>query len=98
MGALVLLLIMLTGCTLDCEHELVTEATSPEAQYIAAVFDSNCGSTTPFSRQVLHRKAEGTFSGDNEEDVVFRVKGKRNIEVRWVDAEHLNDSPFTKQR
>ncbi|MDR4470587.1 MAG: hypothetical protein MRJ68_20175 [Nitrospira sp.] len=78
-----------SGLTDDCGHELVKEATSPEAKYIAAVFDSTCGATTPFSRQVLLRKAEGTFSGDNGEDVVFRVKGKRNIEVRWVDAEHL---------
>lgn len=89
MGALVSLFLGLAGCTLDCGHELVKEAPSPKAKYIAAVFDSNCGATTPFSRQVLLRKAEVTFSGDNEEDIVFRVKGKRDIEVRWMDAEHL---------
>lgn len=89
MGALVSLFFVLTGCTLDCGHELVQEATSPEANYIATVFDSDCGATTPFSRQILLRKAEVTFSADNAEDVVFRVKGKRDIEVRWVDAKHL---------
>jgi hypothetical protein len=88
-GALVSLLLALTGCTLDCGHELVKEVQSPDGKYIASVFDSDCGATTPFSRQVLLRKGGTVFSGDHQEDVVFRVKGKRNIEAQWVDGEHL---------
>jgi hypothetical protein len=88
-GALVSFLLVLTGCTLDCAHELVKEAQSPDGKYIASVFDSDCGATTPISRQILLRKGGIIFSGDNQDGVVFRVKGKRDVEVRWVDGEHL---------
>lgn len=89
MGALVSLFLVLTGCTLDCGYELIRETSSPDGKYIAAVFDSDCGATAPFSRQVLLRKGGTAFSGDNQEGVVFRVKGKRDLETRWINAEHL---------
>lgn len=89
LSAIISLLLALTSCTLDCGHEVVKDTSSPDGKYIATIFDSNCGATTLFSRQVLLRKGPAPFSGDNKEDVVFRVKGKRDVEVRWIDAEHL---------
>ena len=88
MGALVSLLLVLTGCPL-CGRELIKEVPSPDGKYIAAVFESDCGATTPFSRQVLLRKGGTSFSGEDKEGVVFRVRGKEDIEVRWVDVGHL---------
>ena len=87
-GLLVSLFFVLTGCPL-CGHELIKEASSPDGKYIAAVFESDCGATTPFTRQVLLRERGAPFSGDNQKDVVFRVKQKEDIEVRWINAEHL---------
>jgi len=88
MRALGLLFFLLAGCEL-CGHELIKEAPSPERKYIATVFESNCGATTPFITQVVLRKEGRTFSADNEEDVVFRVKEKEDVEVRWINAEQL---------
>lgn len=87
-SALVSLFFAIAGCPL-CGHELMKEVSSLDGKYVAAVFESNCGATTPFTRQVALRKGKTTFSGDNQEDVVFRVKDKEDIEVRWISPEHL---------
>lgn len=87
-SVLVSLFFVLAGCPL-CGHELIKETPSPDGRYIAAVFESDCGATTPFTRQVALRTGGATFSGDKQEDVVFRVKDKEDIEVRWINAEHL---------
>jgi hypothetical protein len=47
-----------------CEEETVTEKTSPDGHYVAALMSRNCGATTPFVAHINLRLASSRFRVD----------------------------------
>lgn len=72
-----------------CGDEVLTEMASPDGQYIATVFERNCGATTDFSRNVALRQKAASFDGNGTDNVVFVIKGQRDIDMRWLNINHL---------
>lgn len=35
--------------SIGCSHSVLSEAASPDGQYIATVFERNCGAVTPYT-------------------------------------------------
>jgi len=41
--------------SIGCSHSVLSEAMSPDGQYIATAFERNCGAVTPYTRVVSIR-------------------------------------------
>ncbi len=73
----------------DCGVETLQEVTLPEGKYIATLFERNCGATTPYYRIVILRPAATKLDAEKNEDWVFSVKDRPNIQLRWETAHRL---------
>lgn len=80
-------LMSITQCGLlstQCGNTIKSEVLSPDAKYIATVFERDCGATVDFSTMVNFRPASSEFNG--EENIVFVVKGQPQISINWQDS------------
>lgn len=88
--AMTWMLLGLSGCDSElCRNDLINEIQSPDGQYVASVFERNCGATTPYLRVVSLRPAASEFEPDNDKDWVFTIHGKPKIRIAWRGNEDL---------
>lgn len=81
----VLLALFLSGCGSDlCDVESISESKSPNGEYVANVFERNCGATTPYVRVVSLRHADSEFAPDEDDDWVFTIHGQSDVHVSWI--------------
>jgi hypothetical protein len=80
---------LLVGCGL-CGNELLTETASPDRKYVAAVFERNCGATTPFVTVVSLRSLNSSFDPEREKDWVFTAHHLSGVEVIWKSNVELH--------
>ncbi len=73
----------------DCSSDVLSEAVSPDQQYVATAFERGCGATTPFVRIVSVRATRTRFDGDDRDRWVFAVEGQPEIRLAWTDPERL---------
>lgn len=71
-----------------CIDSVVSETSSINNQYIATLFQRDCGATTSISTIVSIRDKQDNFAGDRD-DFVFVVKGEQQIDVKWVPNNKL---------
>ena len=83
------LYLFLVSCDDLCGNELIQEATSPDGDYVASVFERNCGATTQFIRGVSIRSSEDRFDPDDFDRWVFSTRGQPKLEVSWQGEKHL---------
>ena len=76
--------------SMGCSHSVLSEATSPDGQYIATVFERNCGAVTPYTRVVSIRHRESRFDGEDDRAWVFVIKDQPTIQIRWSGQEQLS--------
>jgi len=85
----ILLIVVATstqGCWTACGERVEGEFPSPDGEYLASVFERDCGATTDFSSAVRVRSRGSEFRG---EEIVFLVAGSRDIKVTWADNSTL---------
>jgi len=83
--------LIITSCGIDiCDNDLLFEVSSPDKQYIASVFERNCGATTPYMRIVSSRLSNEEFNPNKHDNWVFNINGQSNIEVNWTSSRELH--------
>lgn len=85
----VFLVLLISGCSDICDVELLSEKTSPDGQYVATVFERNCGATTPFVRVVSLRHTGSEFMPEKNDDWVFTIHGRSSIDLSWIESTEL---------
>lgn len=88
----VFLALFLSGCSDLCSVDLLSESKSPDGNYIASVFERNCGATTPFVRVVSLRHTGSGFAPEEDDDWVFTIHGQSDINVSWIENTELKIS------
>lgn len=83
------LIAVIAGCAPDCGNDVFREVASPDRKHIATVFERNCGATTDYVRVVMIRDKSDRFDGDDVDEFIFTMQGRHNVDVRWVNANHL---------
>lgn len=79
-----------SGCLdTSCSYTVLKQETSPDSKYVATVFESNCGATAPFVQHVLLREASESFDGEKVDNVVFIVRGRSVVDVRWLGTQRI---------
>lgn len=78
---LLALSLCLGGCGFKCEDEIKIEAISPNGEYVATLFERDCGATTDFATVVNIRSKSDKFVGGD--GVVFVGKGQPKVEIMW---------------
>jgi hypothetical protein len=73
-----------------CSHIILSEATSPDGQYVATVFERNCGAVTPYTRVVSIRHRRSRFDDEDDRAWVFVMKDQPTIQIRWSGQRHLS--------
>jgi len=82
--------LVMTACSVDiCGNTLIKHITSPKKNYVASIFERNCGATTPFIRVVSLRHYESNFDPENQENWVFSIEGQPEVEVIWLNDGEL---------
>ena len=56
---------------------------------VAALFERNCGATTPYSYHVSIRRKDDRFDPENMDARVFSVRKHRQIDVSWRNDKQL---------
>jgi hypothetical protein len=90
--ALVALVVIGATClwlslTPNCEDTVKTEVRSPSGNYIATLYERDCGATTNFSTIVSLRASTDKFDG--EMGRVFVVEGQPQLNLVWKDNTSL---------
>ena len=86
----VLFVFVLTSCDSNlCGNTVLNELSSPRNEYIASVFERNCGATSPFVTVVSIRPYDNKFDSETFDDWVFTVHGESQVEVLWLDKNNL---------
>jgi len=70
----------------------MSESISPDGKYIAAIFERNCGATTPHVIVVSLRLSSTKLDPENHDDWVFTIHGKSKIELHWESVSTLKIS------
>jgi hypothetical protein len=78
-----------------CGEELVSEQTSPDGSYVAAMMIKNCGATADcvrhlnvrLSGSVLHR---GFFDGTVKNGEILTLVGEKRVPYCWLSTHQLN--------
>ena len=73
----------------DCQHRVLSEAASPDGQYVATVSERNCGAVTDYYRVVSIRPREAPFDGENTRSWVFADERRPQIEAVWSGKRQL---------
>jgi len=73
----------------DCQHSVLSEAVSPDGQYVATVSERNCGAVTDYYRVVSIRPHEATFDGENTRSWVFVDEHKPELKAVWSGKRQL---------
>ena len=91
---LVLSVILLQGCNIPfsdgCDDRIATEAASSDGKYVATLYIRNCGATTDYSSIVSIRERTSKFDGDADQNIVFVVKGRPDIAVKWASPSEIS--------
>jgi hypothetical protein len=84
-------LFLLSGCEVfsSCGNRLIHEDKSPDGTMVAALFERNCGATTPYSYHVSIRRKDDRFDPENMDARVFSVRKHRQIDVSWRNHKQL---------
>lgn len=91
--ATIALLLVLSGCSsLLCSDDILVEVKSPDGNFIAYLFERNCGATTPYMRIVSIRSAHRKFDAEVTGDWVFKITGQPKVTISWLDSKHLSIS------
>jgi hypothetical protein len=80
-----------------CGDRIVTESSSPDRRWIAAVIERRCGEDSPFITQINLRSGEtklvrGFFSGQATQDNVFMIEqdaAGAGFTLQWTGPEQL---------
>jgi hypothetical protein len=73
----------------SCGSEVLQEATSPDRQQTATVFERGCGATSPVVRIVSLRPVGTAFDGDDTETWIFAIEGPIAIRPTWLASDRL---------
>jgi len=74
----------------DCVHRVLSEAASPDGQYIATVSERGCGAVTHDYRVVSIRRRGTQFDGENYKSWVFWMENHPEIKADWSGQRQLN--------
>jgi hypothetical protein len=81
---------LLSSMTLfDCQHHVLSEAASPDGQYVATVSERNCGAVTDYYRVVSIRPREVPFDGENTRSWIFSDEHQPEIKAVWSGKRQL---------
>lgn len=88
-----------------CGNQVLSEAISPDGQYVATVFERNCGATTPYIRVVGLREATASFDAERDVDWVFTMHEQSNVVAIWdsereleIRSEEKHDKPTQRPK
>ena len=98
--------IFLSSCdTSICSNKLIEDSVSPGDEYIASIFERNCGATTPYIRVVSLRPSKSKFEPNDDDTWVFTIHGRTDIKVSWitdnelrVDYKPTGDQPTQREK
>ena len=76
--------------SIGCSHSVLSEAMSPDGQYIATAFERNCGAVTPYTRVVSIRHRGNQFDGEDDRAWVFVIVDQPTIQIRWSGQGQLS--------
>lgn len=70
--------------------EVIKESVSPHGKYVATQLLWNGGATTDFHTSVRLRELDNkSHLTDKEKDYVFDTAGRYDLDLRWIDGNHL---------
>ncbi|MEO3430522.1 hypothetical protein AAFN88_16810 [Pelagibius sp. CAU 1746] len=72
-----------------CSNTMIHEIASPDGEIIAAVFERDCGATTPFVRIVNLRRSEAEFDPNMDDAWVFTIHGRSDVKAWWLGDRSL---------
>lgn len=75
-----------------CSNDVLSESTSPDGEYVASVFERNCGATTPHVQVISLRLSNTKLNPERHEDWVFTIHGQSRIDLHWESARKLKIS------
>lgn len=78
-------ILIMVGCN-PCADKLESEVVSPDKILKATSLVRNCGATTDFSTIVAVHRSDNTY---RDEDIVFVVKGRGPLHLKWNGARQL---------
>lgn len=79
-------LLFLMGCVDDlCSNKIIGEYPSPNKQYIATVFERDCGATTSYIQAINIRESNKEFNSEDYENWIFTGTGQPQINILWND-------------
>ena len=85
-----ILCLIVSGCVgSECGNKLLSEATSPNNEYVATVFSHDCGATTAVAIVVSIRAAGSEFNGNEAEGYVFTMQGDHEVHLQWSSPNRL---------
>jgi hypothetical protein len=73
----------------SCSSSVLSEAASPDGQYIATVSERNCGATSPYIRVVSIRPEGTRLRVENDSSWVFVTEDQPTVEVIWSGPRKL---------
>jgi len=86
---LVLLYLQRSIFSFDCEHEILSQTTSPDGLYVATVSERACGAVT-HDYEVVSIRGRGTqFDGEDKKSWVFWIEGRPQLQVGWASPKRL---------
>lgn len=72
-----------------CKNQLIYEVESPEKDYIASVFQRNCGATTPVINVVNVQRKKEILDLENYNSWAFTAHGESSVTLRWKENKDL---------
>ena len=88
-----LMTLFLSGCGGNfCSVEPISRNKSPNGEYIANVFERDCGATTPYVRVVSLQDTDSEFTPEEVKNWVFTIHGQSDIHVSWISKNELQIS------
>ena len=76
------------GFLFRCEDRVKLERVSPDREWIATVFERDCGATTDFASLVNLRESNQTFDPDDGSNI-FVAEGRPPIHLTWESNQQL---------
>lgn len=75
---------LVSGCGEPlCKNQLIYEVESPEQDYIASIFQRNCGATTPVINVVNVQRKKEILDFENYNNWAFTAHGESSVTVSW---------------